>query len=103
MKQTTVINGVTLTREQVEAALKDLNTPDSIEPGSVWRSNVNHNDLHMVVANDSYTTRGLTREMTVQFGGNYDYTKDSDLILVNGHTFWTNDAAYIRKNFTEVK
>lgn len=34
MKNTTTVNGVTLTREQVEAALADLNTPDPILPGT---------------------------------------------------------------------
>lgn len=34
MKDSTIVNGVTLTRQQVEEALKDLNTPQ-FEPGDL--------------------------------------------------------------------
>ncbi len=36
MKQEVVVQGVTLTRQQVEQALKDLNTPEAPTPGTVW-------------------------------------------------------------------
>lgn len=90
MKNRITINGVELTRQQVEAAMAALNTPDPIpnltrvhrrtsgECGVVIRGSVQHN---YVTSFESGLFRNCSVTVVSAKGGGSSYRSDADLLL----------------------
>ena len=80
MKQSVIVNGVTLSREQVEKALQELNAPAQFEPGDIVTSVCFGSRRFLVVGGD------LSDVLAKRYGS---VAGDSSLVRVtDAYTTW---------------